>query len=75
MVTGCRIKKDSEILRVNQMRPYGESDFRNFILGVLQTYWQGEIKTVWLSIAGMGWNAQAAGKSTSLTNLEGSSSV
>lgn len=53
---GCSIKKASEILGVDPLWPYGESDFRNFILSVLQTYWQGEMKTVWWSVAGKGWN-------------------
>lgn len=75
MMMGCSIKKASEILGVDPLWPYGESDFRNFILSVLQTYWQGEMKTVWWSVAGKGWNAQAADKSTSPPHLEGSSSV
>lgn len=62
---GCSIKKASEILGFDPLWPYGESDFRNFILRVLQTYWQGEMKTLWWSVASKGWNAQAADESTS----------
>lgn len=73
MMMECRrkIQGSSGLVR------YGHTEevIVGILLCVLRTYWQGDMKTVRLSRAGMGWDMQAAGKSTPPTNLERSSSI